>query len=673
MTNSDSVWKSRALGALSFLLPLSVYVRTLLPTVGGYGDTAKFQFAGKILALTHPSGFPVYLWITHLASYLPIGDLAYRANLVSALCGALTLYFLFKILLQIPLPPMIALGATLLFAFSSTFWSVSLIAEVYSLNALFTASVISILWKWREGGRSWYLECACVLYALSLGNHLVISIVFPAAVYWIILARDKFRAEDRYSVRAALFLSVAIVPYLWLYCRAGHAVPYREGTIGSLAEFLGFVTGSSFASCRFPLTLRELVRNAGPIYGSLLRSQYGALAILIGVIGLGRLWRRARDRAVFLMIIFAGDLIISLNATSIEIPIYYVPSYLIFAIWIGCAFMPLRERSREERGGGGARLLASVFLFACALGLLYDHFPLVDLHEKTFYGDFANRVVKSVPAGSVLLSPNYNWTEVYLYKLLGEGARRGENVLVLHYWEPGKMGDYLSGRSLSPVFYEAPRPLPERMRVFLHALSLRDPLISELSSRGFDLKPVAGHQSALARSLREVPPGQLLLLSLRDEGIAILNDDSYDALRALGVKTLVGRGRLWGWGCAAILARREGKLVGPQVNRFQPATLFLHEGEAIPGTGVFAPASLLVESRGVGRGDLSLIAVGGKEIQRGRHGLNFAYVDAHSGKVISSGNIPPAQLHTLRDSFLLEIVSRADAGGGSGAPSSPSL
>lgn len=664
------MWKTRVAGALSFLLPLCVYLRTLLPTVGGYGDTAKFQFAGRTLALTHPSGFPVYLWITHLASYVPIGDLAYRANLVSALCGALTVYFLFRILLQIPLSPMIALGATLLFAVSSTFWSVSLIAEVYTLNALFMASVISLLWKWREGGRSWYFEFACVLYALSLGNHLVTSIVFPAAVYWIILAREKFRAEDRYAARAALFLSAAVIPYLWLYLRFGQTVIYREGSIGSLGEFLGFVTGSSFASCRFPLTLRELVRNAGPIYGSFLRSQYGVLAIFIGVIGLGRLWRSARDKAIFLMIVFADDLIISLNGAGSEIPIYYIPSYLIFAIWIGCAFMPLSGRSRETRGGGGARLLASIFLCAYALRLFYDHLPLVDLHKITFYGDFANKVLKSVTPGSVVLSPNYNWTEAYLYKLLGEGVRRGENVLVLHYWEPGKMRDYLSGRSISPFFYEAPRPMPEKMRVFLHALSLRDPRISELSSRGFDLKPVVEHRSALARSLKEVPQGQLLLLSMRDEGIAILNDDSYDALRSLGVKAAVSKGILSGWGLAAILTRSEGKLVGLQVNRFKPVRLFIHEGEAIPGTGIFAPASLLVESRGVGRGDLSLIAVGGEQIQRGRHGLNFVYVDARSGKVIASGNIPPSELHTLRESFLLEVVSRADAGG---SPSSPSL
>ena len=652
-------WKTRLCGALSFFLPLCVFVATLLPTVGGYGDSGKFQFTGKSLSIPHPSGFPVYLWITHLAPYLPVGDLAYRTNLVSALCGALATYFLFCILRQVPLSPLIALGAALMFAFSSTFWSVSLIAEVYSLNALFMAAVISLLWKWREGGRSWYLEAACVLYGLSLGNHLVITIIFPAAACWIITARKKFLAEDRYAARAALFLSAAVIPYLWLYLRFGQAMAYKEVSIGSLGEFVGFVMGNSFASQRFPLTFKELLRNAVPMYGSLLRSQYGIPAIVIGLVGLARLWWRARDKAIFLMIVFVCDLIIGLNGTSSEMPIYYVPSYLIFAIWIGCAFMPLGGRPTEGRGG--ARLLAALFLCAYALRLFYDHFPLVDLHNHTFYGDVTDRVLEAVPPGSVVLSPNYNWTEAYLYKLLGEDKRRGDNVLVLHYWEPGKVKGYLSGRSISPVFYEAPRRAPGKARVFLHTLSLRDPRIAELSSMGFDLKPVVEHRSALARSLSEMPVGRLLLLSMRDEGIAILNDDSYDALSALGVRAPVSKGILSGWGFAAILTNRDGKLVGPQLSRFKALRLSVHAGDKISGTGLRAPVDLLVDSRGVGRGDSSRIAVAGKEVQRGRHGLNFAYVDARSGELISSGNVPPAKLHNLRESFLFEIIDRRQA------------
>jgi hypothetical protein len=653
-------WKIRVSAALSFILPLCVFIATLLPTVGGFGDSPKFQFTGKSLSIPHPSGFPVYLWITHFASYLPIGDLAYRTNLVSALFGALTTCLLFGILRQISLSPTIALGATLMFAFSSTFWSVSLIAEVYSLNSLFMAAVILLLWKWREGGRSWYFDIACVLYGLSLGNHLVTTIVFPAAVYWVITARKKFLSEGRYATRAALFLSAAIVPYLWLYLRFGQAMLYKEVPVGSLGEFVGFVMGSSFASQRFPFTLKELLLNAVPMYGSLLRSQYGILAIIIGLVGLVRLWRRAWDKAIFLMIVFACDLIIGLNGTSSEMPIYYVPSYLIFAIWIGCAFMPRAKRPSE--GKSVARLLAALFLCLYALRLFYDHLPLVNLRGHTFYGDVADRVLESVPVGGVLLSPNYNWTEVYLYKLLGEDMRRGDDVRVLHYWEPGRVKEYLSGQSISPAFYDAPQRAPGKTRVFLHALSMRDPRIAKLASKGFDLKPAAEHRSALARSLKEVPPGQLLLLSMRDEGIALLNDNSYDALSALGLRAPVSKGVLSGWGFAAILTNRDGKLVGPQASRFKPVRLFVRQGEKIPRTGIKSPVDILVESRGVGRGDLSQIEVAGRGVQGGRHGLNFAYVDARSGKVIRSGNVRPSDLHTMRESFLFEVVRRVEPG-----------
>lgn len=659
LRNMYDRWKTRVCAALSFFLPLSAYVATLLPTVGGFGDSGKFQFTGRSLSIPHPSGFPVYLWITHFASYLPIGDLAYRTNLVSAICGALAAYFLFRILSQIPLSPAIALGAALAFAFSPTFWSVSLIAEVYSLNALFTAAVISLLWRWREGGKSWYLEIACVLYGLSLGNHIVITIIFPAAVYWIITARKRLFSEGRYALRAALFLSAALVPYLWLYLRFGQAMPYKEVSIGSIGEFVGFVFGNSFASQRFPMTFRELLRNAVPIYGSLLRSQYGVIGIVIGLLGFIRLWRRACDKAIFLAIVFACDLIIGLNGTSSEMPIYYVPSYLIFAVWIGCAFMPSSGRPAE--GGGGARLPAAIFLCAYALWLFCGNLPLVDLCNHTFYGDVTNRVLEAVPAGGVVLSPHYNWTEAYLYKLLGEDKRRGDGVIVLHYWEPGRIRDYLSGRSIAPVFYEAPRRAPGKARVFLHTLSMRDPRIAELSSMGFDLKPVVEHRSELARSLRKMPPGQLLLLSIRDEGIAILNDDSYDALSALGVRAPVSKGVLSGWGFAAILASRDGKLAGPQVSRFKPVRLSVRAGDDIPGTGLQAPVDLLIESRGMGRGNSSLIAVAGREVEAGRHGLNFAYVDASSGKLIRSGNVPPSKLHDLRESFLFEIIDKGSS------------
>ena len=52
---------------------------------------------GRVLGVAHNPGYPLYVLLTHAFSYLPIGSLAYRINLFSALLGALTVGLAFLI------------------------------------------------------------------------------------------------------------------------------------------------------------------------------------------------------------------------------------------------------------------------------------------------------------------------------------------------------------------------------------------------------------------------------------------------------------------------------------------------------------------------------------------------------------------------------------------------
>jgi len=61
-----------------------------VPGVGGGGDAAKFQFLGRVLGTAHPPGYPLYVMVSHVFGWLPIGSLAYRINVMSALSAALT-------------------------------------------------------------------------------------------------------------------------------------------------------------------------------------------------------------------------------------------------------------------------------------------------------------------------------------------------------------------------------------------------------------------------------------------------------------------------------------------------------------------------------------------------------------------------------------------------------
>ncbi len=114
-----------------FIASFGLYLRTLAPSLLS-GDFAEFQTIGYTLGIGHPTGYPVYILLAKLFTLLPIGDIAYRVNLLSAFCAALTVVFVYLILRKLgawKLPS--AFGAISL-ALTPLFWGFSSMAEVYT-------------------------------------------------------------------------------------------------------------------------------------------------------------------------------------------------------------------------------------------------------------------------------------------------------------------------------------------------------------------------------------------------------------------------------------------------------------------------------------------------------------------------------------------------------------
>src|SRR6185503_12072858 len=122
------------------LMAFAVYVATLAPGLIAITDTPKFQFVGRVLGTGHPPGYPLYVLVSHVFSYLPIGSLAYRINLMSAFFSAGACGLTFLCARAIGARVAAAAASALGLAFGSAFWFVSTIAEVYSLNAFLVAA-----------------------------------------------------------------------------------------------------------------------------------------------------------------------------------------------------------------------------------------------------------------------------------------------------------------------------------------------------------------------------------------------------------------------------------------------------------------------------------------------------------------------------------------------------
>ena len=78
-----------------FLVALLLYSWTLAPTVTPT-DSGELILAAQGLGVAHPPGVPLWVMLAHLASLVPLGNVAVRINFSSAFfaalaCGILTL------------------------------------------------------------------------------------------------------------------------------------------------------------------------------------------------------------------------------------------------------------------------------------------------------------------------------------------------------------------------------------------------------------------------------------------------------------------------------------------------------------------------------------------------------------------------------------------------------
>jgi 4-amino-4-deoxy-L-arabinose transferase-like glycosyltransferase len=185
-------------GIFAFVL----YLVTLTPTVVSLSpDASVFPASAYVLGIPQATGYPTYTILTHFFTYLPIGDVAYRVNLASAVFGALAVVAVFLVGLTLSGRIVAAAVGALAFGTGEFFWSQAVVAEVYTLNALFVGLVVLVLLVRREGREDKYLLLAAFLTGLSMTHHMTSALLLPAGFLFVLLVEPRKLAEDRKSTR----------------------------------------------------------------------------------------------------------------------------------------------------------------------------------------------------------------------------------------------------------------------------------------------------------------------------------------------------------------------------------------------------------------------------------------------------------------------------------------
>jgi hypothetical protein len=147
------VWKWTGDGLLAAgcgLLALGLYLQTLAPSVAAlFDDSLEFPLVAHRLAIAHPTGYPFYTLLAKLFASGPWQNVAWGVNLLSAVAGALVVALIYLIARRLAGRLAAVIGALAL-AVSPVFWSQSVVAEVYTLNAVFVALLLWLMLLWAE-------------------------------------------------------------------------------------------------------------------------------------------------------------------------------------------------------------------------------------------------------------------------------------------------------------------------------------------------------------------------------------------------------------------------------------------------------------------------------------------------------------------------------------------
>ena len=421
-----------------FIITFCIYLYCLMPGTGYSGDSAKFQYSSRVMGVVHTPGYPAYSLISHIFYLSGLGSVGFRINLMSAFFASVTVVLVYFIILQLIKSRPISFFSSLFFAVSRTFWSQAEVAEVYTLNAAFVAGVILLLLLWAEKRGIKYFYLAGFVYAMSFGHHLTVLFLAPAMLYLVLAADHKTLLNAKHLAVLAGFFILAALQYAYVFMRTYSQAAYVEMWTYDLGDFLWWVAGGQFKNKMFSSGITGFIKDRVPFYIVHLKSQFHFTGLVLGLAGACILARDRLKQAVFLLLIFFGTLFFPLNYNIGDVYVYFIPSFIIFAVFIAAGINALYGVIKNAPKIPGWLKTGVFYLFPvilCAV-IFGSNFFLANQKDNLWSDEFSDIIVDNVKNDSVLLAPNYAWGQFYLYKLIGQKKRAGDGIIAHWYWHP---------------------------------------------------------------------------------------------------------------------------------------------------------------------------------------------------------------------------------------------
>jgi hypothetical protein len=406
LTRRDALLQSRLIGpAITTGLALVIYLLTVAPglTWANYGgDGGELITASATLGIPHPPGYPIYLLVGKIVALVPIGSVAYRFNLLSAIALALAAGLLTATVDRLlrknqstgsGYSRFVPVATGLTFALIPLVWGQALIAEVYTLN-LFLLSLL--LWLLVHEIDKKKAIVAGIVFGLSITTHLTSVFFLPLSLYLL---------PRRYWPKFALGSLFGVLPFLVFPILAAGSSSIIWGKNDTLSGWLWFITARIYRPNVLSLARADWWPRLAE-WGSLFIRQLAWFAIPLIILGYLSAKSQSRRLMIALTVSIALYAVYSFGYRSSDAIVFLLPGILLLAVTLGFGMKSLG--------------IASLLLPAMLLGL---NFGRQYIGDDVGVRTAAVGALQALPDDAIVITPGDQSESTLLYYQQIEGFR----------------------------------------------------------------------------------------------------------------------------------------------------------------------------------------------------------------------------------------------------------
>ena len=601
-------WTEWLTGGAVVLLTLAVYLVTMYPGLGGGGDAAKFRYLGHVLGTAHPPGYPLYVLVSWLFSVLPVGTLAYRINLMSAVFGALAAGATYISVRSLGGARAAAIAAALGLGFGRLFWSKAVLAEVYTLAGFLTAATIAALLKWRQTERRGWLLWAVGLASLAFGNHLTVAFAVPAFVAFVLLndARTCLRPRILWPSVAMIVLGVA--QYGFIVLRTWQHAPYLESKATNLRELWDILTARQYAGDIFAYTWKELLTQRVPALLSMFDQELTVAGVVMLALGVVWLFRTRWRELCLLGCGLFGIALITLNVSA-DSEGFILPAFAFAWPIVGVGLDVLFQFVDRKKPRRVATGLLLAFAVAMPSWQVASNFA-ANNHSRRFFEDiYFGSLFEILPPKTVIPAQEYSIDQLVFYQLLGAEAARGRDV-----------------RHITLDVQQVKNHLDRGYGLFVFAAAK-----TLLEGHGLVFEPVQLLGQPLSGYLDALRPGWVVAVAGTPGTMALMPPLVRRSLERIGAANVAGITAGMPFGVIGV----SGGPAGSAATLAPDATeIVAHANTRIGQTDTVTTVDLRVSSEADG----AVVSVGGRDVVRAASGIVIAVMTA-GGRLVDAAAV----------------------------------